>query len=167
MNRELNTEPMTKENIAAAPRRVKRTLGTSSKRRNTAQRKLVLELTTADQCAHLTADEIYELARAEDAHISRGTVYRNLNALAEAGEIRRLSMPLGPDHFDGRLDHHYHFLCRSCLRVADTQLAYNQQLNSLAPVPPGWRVEGHRLVLVGLCADCADSGADAEEEQSG
>ena len=36
---------------------------------------------------HPTADEIYNVVRAQDDKISRGTVYRNLNLLADAGEI--------------------------------------------------------------------------------
>ena len=54
-------------------------------RRNTRQRKLVLDA-VRQSYNHPTADEIYNVVRAQDDKISRGTVYRNLNLLADAGE---------------------------------------------------------------------------------
>jgi len=56
--------------------------------------------------SHPTADEVYEMARKGNPNISRGTVYRNLNLLAENGEIARLNMPIGPDHYDCQTPHH-------------------------------------------------------------
>ena len=53
-------------------------------RRNTRQRKLVLDA-VRQSYNHPTADEIYNAVRAQDDKISRGTVYRNLNLLADAG----------------------------------------------------------------------------------
>lgn len=122
--------------------------------RNTRQRRLVLGL-MEDNTSHPTADELYDLARTLDPHISRGTIYRNLGLLAEAGEVQRLPMPHGPDHFDSRLETHYHFLCRRCFKVVDSQLPYRSELNLPSPDLPGYQVEWHRLLLVGLCPDCA------------
>ena len=55
-------------------------------RRNTRQRKMVLDA-VRQSYNHPTADEIYNVVRAQDDKISRGTVYRNLNLLGRAGEI--------------------------------------------------------------------------------
>lgn len=121
--------------------------------RNTAQRKLTLDAVLAMR-SHPTADQVYAYVRTQDAHISRGTVYRNLNILSELNEIRRMSMPIGPDHYDHRVDNHYHFCCRGCGRVVDTGLPYNEELNRATPGIAGYQTEWHRLVLVGLCPDC-------------
>ncbi|NCB52670.1 MAG: transcriptional repressor [Clostridia bacterium] len=121
--------------------------------RNTAQRKLVLDI-VRNRGDHPAADQIYEEARRKDPHISRGTVYRNLNILAELGEIKRLPMPVGPDHFDFRMDTHYHFNCRSCGAVVDAGLPYNEELSSISPGIAGYKTEWHRLILVGLCPAC-------------
>ena len=59
--------------------------------RNTQQKKLISEL-MQDNISHPTADDIYLRARTIDAHISRGTVYRNLNLLAAQGSIRRINL---------------------------------------------------------------------------
>lgn len=121
--------------------------------RNTPQRQLIRGLMEGNR-THPTADEIYELARRKNPTISRGTVYRNLNLLSESGEIRRLSMPVGPDHYDSQMQNHYHFLCRCCNRVFDTGLPYDDQLNLVTPGIPGCKTEWHRLILVGLCPEC-------------
>ncbi len=121
--------------------------------RNTQQKRLVREL-MENNPAHPTADELYMLARQRDPRISRGTVYRDLKALDEEGILRRLSMPTDPDHFDSRIDDHYHFLCRGCNRVTDTELPYNEELNFASHGLPGYQVEWHRLILVGLCPEC-------------
>ena len=63
-------------------------------RRNTRQRKLVLDA-VRQSYNHPTADEIYNVVRAQDDKISRGTVYRNLNLLADAGEILSIKTPGG------------------------------------------------------------------------
>ena len=132
----------------------------ASATRNSLQRSLILSI-VKENCSHLTADEVYESARAQDPKISRGTVYRNLNLLSEMGEIRRLPMPGGPDHYDCNLSDHYHFLCRRCNRVFDTPLSYNRGLNLTPEAMSGFKTEWHRLLLIGLCPDCVQ----AEEEE--
>ena len=60
-------------------------------RRNTKQRKLVLDA-VRQSYNHPTADEIYNVVRAQDDKISRGTVYRNLNLLADAGSVEKVGV---------------------------------------------------------------------------
>ena len=67
--------------------------------RNTIQNMLVYEAVNKLQC-HATADEIYEFIVQEHPSISKGTVYRNLNRLAEMGKIRKMEIPGSPDRFD-------------------------------------------------------------------
>ena len=50
---------------------------------------------------HPTADTVYLHVREEFPHISLGTVYRNLNLLADTGEAVKISTPNGGDRFDG------------------------------------------------------------------
>ncbi|MEG1931166.1 MAG: transcriptional repressor [Anaerovorax sp.] len=121
--------------------------------RNTPQRNLIRGLLEGNY-AHPTADDVYELARKENPSISRGTVYRNLNLLADNQEITRLRMPVGPDHYDFKTQNHYHFLCRNCNCVLDAQIPYDDGLNSETASIPGCKTEWHRLILVGLCPDC-------------
>lgn len=121
--------------------------------RHSRQRELVLQ-TVRRSLDHPIADLIYERAREEDSSISKGTVYRNLNLLSELGEIRKLKMPFGPDHYDFNMDGHYHFICRNCCKVVDANIPYNEGLNEAKAELPGFTTEWHRLILVGLCDEC-------------
>ena len=50
---------------------------------------------------HPSAELVYTYVKKDYPHISLGTVYRNLNQLAEAGVISKLQFgSLGIDHFD-------------------------------------------------------------------
>lgn len=123
--------------------------------RNTKQRDLVAKL-MQDNFSHPTADEIYELARAENPHISRGTVYRNLNFLAESGAILKIVVPDGADHYDSTLDCHYHFHCEQCGKMYDVPRSVTLEMNNAAREMErrGFSVKGHNLIFTGLCPDC-------------
>jgi Fe2+ or Zn2+ uptake regulation protein len=123
--------------------------------RNTQQRRLVLDI-VRDNLNHPTADEVYEYARKSDTTISKGTVYRNLNVLSGLREIKKLPMPLGPDHYDFNMSNHYHFICRRCGKVVDTEFPYLNDLNGVSNYLPGYEIEWHRLVLVGTCPECGE-----------
>lgn len=107
-------------------------------RRNTKQRKLVLDA-VRQSYNHPTADEIYNVVRAQDDKISRGTVYRNLNLLADAGEILSIKTP-GGSRFDRTVEPHAHIICTSCSRVIDVPLPFDAQLDAKASEQIGWHV---------------------------
>lgn len=107
-------------------------------RRNTRQRKLVLDA-VRQSYNHPTADEIYNAVRAQDDKISRGTVYRNLNLLADAGEILSIKTP-GGSRFDRTIEPHAHIICTSCSRVIDVPLPFDAQLDAKASEQIGWHV---------------------------
>lgn len=123
--------------------------------RTTAQKRLIMSI-MENNFDHPTADDVYEKARGQDPRISRGTVYRNLNALDESGEIRRVKTPVGADFYDCNTLGHYHFLCRSCNKAFDTEIPYNEKLDSAKSALNGCVTEWHQLVLVGICMDCLE-----------
>ena len=59
---------------------------------------------------HPTADMVYMNVRKEFPNISLGTVYRNLTLLSDMGELLRLRVGDGVDHFDATTTPHYHFI---------------------------------------------------------
>lgn len=123
------------------------------KKRNTIQRALVLE-TVNRLKSHATADEIYMEIVREYPTISRGTVYRNLNQLAESGEIRRLEIPGSADHFDHRCHDHYHVRCLKCDRVFDVQMDYIEGLEKRIQGSEDFDFCGYDLVFRGICPEC-------------
>ena len=91
------------------------------KHRNTIQRSMVYEAVNRLK-SHATASEIYDVIASEHPSVSQGTVYRNLNQLAEEGVIRKILMPGGADRYDHRCHEHYHARCLCCGRLFDIEM---------------------------------------------
>lgn len=104
---------------------------------------------------HPTAEEVYRLVKPVLPTIGLATVYRNLRTLAEAGHIRRVTMPDGVDRFEGRLQAHDHLICERCGRVVDVNLAFSPDLLDQVRAQTSLTVTGCRLELRGLCPGCA------------
>lgn len=105
--------------------------------------------------AHPTADVVYANVKIKYPNVSLGTVYRNLNLLAEEGEILRLSCGDGSDRFDGNPKPHYHFLCNSCKQVSDLKMDSLEHINTLAAVGFEGTIEGHTVLFYGKCPKCS------------
>lgn len=103
---------------------------------------------------HPTAERIYLDLRKEFPNISQGTVYRNLNLLAEQGEILRISSGNGPDRFDGNIHPHCHFLCKECGKVLDIDVDPKPELDALANSNFGGMVDSHVTLFLGQCPNC-------------
>jgi len=131
-------------------------------RRNTIQRQLVLNAVRT-LCRHATADEVYELVSAAHPSISKATVYRNLNLLAESGEIRRVSIPGSPDRYDHTVTAHYHVQCIRCGSVSDVDMPYQPDLNDKIRDPHGYRFVDHAVLFRGICPACQQQESNTEE----
>lgn len=105
---------------------------------------------------HPTADTVYMHVREEYPNISLGTVYRNLNLLADMGEVIKIATPNGGDRFDGRTHPHYHVICSSCGNVYDLELPPEQiaEINYLADRYYEGTIESHSIIFQGTCPHC-------------
>ena len=131
-------------------------------KRNTIQRALVLEAVNRLQC-HATADEIYEDIAKEHPHISRATVYRNLNLLSETGDIRKIETPGGADRFDHQTHDHCHVRCEKCGRIFDVDMEYITGLEKGIRDSHGFAFTGYDILFRGICPDCQ---AGSEQSES-
>ncbi len=86
--------------------------------RMTQQRSIILEELRKVK-THPTADELYGMVRKRMPRISLGTVYRNLDFLAETGEITKLESAGSIKRFDGDTSWHQHVRCMQCGRIGD------------------------------------------------
>jgi len=125
----------------------------SKSTRMTKQRKAILEV-LKDTDIHPTADWIYEQVKEEIPNISLGTIYRNLNVLAEMGEIMILDYGSTYSRFDGIPENHYHFQCTECEGVYDLEVPHKKNLNQLVEEKTEFAVEDHRLEFYGRCPNC-------------
>lgn len=111
---------------------------------------------------HPTADVVYENVRMERPNISLGTVYRNLTLLADMGQIQRLRVGDGTDHFDADTSPHYHFVCSKCGAVIDLEMDSIEDILDKAGQNFDGTIEGHMTYFYGLCADCRKGNNTAE-----
>lgn len=104
---------------------------------------------------HPTADVVYAGVRQSFPSISLGTVYRNLTLLADIGEIARLRVGDGVDHFDYDISPHYHFVCSECGCVSDLELPFTQELTEAARKDFAGEIAGQITYFYGRCIDCS------------
>lgn len=103
---------------------------------------------------HPTADEVYQHIREIIPNISLGTVYRNLNQLAAAGRILRISCDGRTDHFDACTTPHYHFLCKSCGRVSDLDMCPMDDIINKARHSTDFTIDDISIIFSGTCKSC-------------
>jgi Fur family transcriptional regulator, peroxide stress response regulator len=85
--------------------------------RMTNQRLKILEYLKGVK-THPTAEMVYKAVAKELPNITLATVYRNLNHLAEEGEIQRFEVNC-TSRFDGHLGFHQHCICKRCGKIND------------------------------------------------
>ena len=107
---------------------------------------------------HPTADVVYQNIREIYPHISLGTVYRNLTLLSDIGEILRLHLSDGVDHFDADTSLHSHFICKDCGSVIDLEMDSIDHINASAGRNFPGQIDGNVTYFYGTCKDCLLSG---------
>lgn len=88
----------------------------------TKQRQAVVEVLRSTG-GHLSAEEIFRLAKERLPSISRATVYNNLHAMEEEKSIRRITVD-GADIYDKAYTPHPHLICEVCGGVRDLPLPW-------------------------------------------
>jgi Fur family ferric uptake transcriptional regulator len=121
--------------------------------RLTTQRQIILE-ELGKVTSHPTANEVYDMVRRRLPRIGLGTVYRNLELMADNGIILKLEVGGTQKRFDATVKPHYHIRCSSCGRVNDIEIAVQEQINTVAEEASNYKILGHHIEFSGICADC-------------
>ena len=124
--------------------------------RATAQRRAIYGLFAGTANGHLSAEEVFQRARAQLPELSRATVYNALGELAEVGLLGVVEGP-GPRQFDANVSPHHHFRCRRCNKLHDIELDHVD----LTLREPGFEVERAYVLLEGLCPTCAGGATES------
>ena len=126
--------------------------------RYTDNRRQLVQL-LAESPAPLTIPEILE--RRDD--LAQSSVYRSLAVLERAGVVQKI---VTSDEWaryelaEDLTEHHHHLICSACGTIRDftvsprLERSIDDALTAVAD-QAGFRLEHHRLDLVGLCHDCA------------
>ena len=121
--------------------------------RLTTQRQIILE-ELGKVTSHPTANEVYDMVRRRLPRIGLGTVYRNLELMADIGIILKLEVGGTQKRFDATVVPHYHIRCSSCGRVNDINIAVQEQINIVAEKASNYKILGHHIEFSGICSSC-------------
>ena len=124
--------------------------------RLTTQRQIILE-ELSNVKSHPTANEVYDMVRKRLPRIGLGTVYRNLELMAESGIILKLEVGGTQKRFDATTELHYHIRCMDCGRVDDIELPVQYQINEAASENTSYQVFSHHIEFSGTCDQCSST----------
>jgi Fur family ferric uptake transcriptional regulator len=122
--------------------------------RLTTQRQIILE-ELGKVKSHPTANEVYDMVRRRLPRIGLGTVYRNLELMADSGIILKLEVGGTQKRFDATVEPHYHIRCTSCGKVDDIDLEVQTTINQAAEEASNYKILGHHIEFTGICSSCA------------
>ncbi|MCK5124651.1 MAG: transcriptional repressor [candidate division Zixibacteria bacterium] len=136
-----------------------------SNQRNTKQRQIILsELRML--FSHPTAKELYHIVRKRLPQISLGTIYRNLELLAQNKTIRKIEMGGLEARFDGNLKPHHHARCVECGAIDDLFDLPEDIVQQRTMNFDNYDVYGYRIDFYGLCPRCKSKRADSGDRQA-
>ncbi|MBU1201604.1 MAG: transcriptional repressor [Nanoarchaeota archaeon] len=122
--------------------------------RNTFQKLKILEYLRSVK-SHPTAEAVYKEVIKQIPTITLATVYRNLNTLAEQGEILRLEVNK-EYRYDACIDTHQHFICEECGRVTDS---FQEKISKYALQniqSKNFKVNKVNITFKGICNKCSE-----------
>ena len=105
---------------------------------------------------HLTADELYRLARRKNPKIGYTTVYRTLKLLCECGLCREMTPHDGINRYEyapGH-EHHDHLICVKCGRFVEVVDPEIEKLQKKLAKKSGFFEQFHRMEIYGVCSKC-------------
>ena len=103
-----------------------------------------------------TAQELHAILRDRGDGIGLTTVYRTLQALADAGEVDVLRSDEGEASYRRcSTGHHHHLVCRVCGRTVEVEGAAVERWADRVGAEHGFADVSHTLEVFGTCAACA------------
>jgi Fe2+ or Zn2+ uptake regulation protein len=127
-----------------------------STRRNTRQRKVILEA-VMDLGCHPTAEQVYDRVREELPRTSLSTVYRNLGILADQGLVTTVSGAGKEVHYDHNMCEHCHIECSVCGRICDVDVFPLDKDGLSSEDLSGFILQEVSVNLIGICPECAET----------
>ncbi|GAA1727934.1 Fur family transcriptional regulator [Aeromicrobium alkaliterrae] len=123
--------------------------------RNTRQRRAVAAI-LEDLDGFASAQEIHDLLRHRGESVGLSTVYRNLQALADAAEVDALRNDEGETLYrQCSTGHHHHLVCRACGRTVEVEGPTVEKWADGVAAQHGYVDVAHTLEIFGTCGDCA------------
>lgn len=119
----------------------------------TKQRRAVLEVIRRAE-KHLSANDVFEEARALLPSISFATVYNSLRFLKNEGFIGEIQFGNKASLYDRNLSRHDHAVCSKCGTLVDIEMEIPADLLKRAAKFSKFKPESMEFTLRGLCPEC-------------
>ena len=88
--------------------------------------------------------------------VSQQAVYDVLQALTDAGLVRRIQPSGSVARYDSRVgDNHHHLVCRSCGAIVDVDCPVGASPCLTASEKHGFAIDEAEVVYWGLCPECS------------
>ncbi|MGD7733792.1 Fur family transcriptional regulator [Propionibacteriaceae bacterium G57] len=127
---------------------------TSSPVRQTRQRAAIRDLFAGGD-EFRTAQQVHGVLERQGDKVGLATVYRALQAMAEAGELDAVRSPDGDMTYRAcSSGHHHHLICRNCGKAVEIEASAVEAWADRVAAQYGFRDAGHELEMFGLCQDC-------------
>ena len=122
--------------------------------RLTGPRQLVVRRAVA--YLHFTAEELVKDVRAIDPSVARGTVYRTLALLHQAGVVEKHDFRYGAPNYEVTFAkaHHDHLMCVQCGEIIEFQEPRVERIQGEVVKRFGYQLLSHTHKLYGLCQTC-------------
>ena len=116
-----------------------------------------------------SAQEIHEELRRVGEGIGLTTVYRTLQALADAGEVDVLRTGSGESVYRrcATDDHHHHLVCRQCGKAVEIAGPAVETWAQRVADEHGYTDLSHTVEIFGLCRECGRFQGPSQNESSG
>ena len=135
----------------------------------TSQRLMVMNILASHPDSHLTAEEIYDLAKENSPEIGLATIYRTLQVLLDLHLINKVTFDDGftRDELNGEKGasghRHHHAICTGCGKVYSLETDLLDSLEQEVLEKLGFVVTDHEVKLYGLCQECREKKDESEE----
>jgi Fur family ferric uptake transcriptional regulator len=115
----------------------------------------VAVLAAVHEHPHADTHSLIVAVREHLGEVSQQAVYDVLQALTEAGLVRRIQPPGSVARYERRRgDNHHHVVCRSCGAIADVDCAVGVAPCLTASDDHGFVIDEAEVVYRGLCPAC-------------
>ena len=132
----------------------------------TVQRRAILE-TLVGRTDHPSAEQVFESVTSRLPGVSRATIYRALETLAEMGLVRAVAHAGEVGRYDVRTDDHHHLVCDHCGAIADWEAAVSPSFPVPARELTGWDLRSVSVNFHGRCGSCATASGAADRAAGG
>lgn len=127
---------------------------------NTNQKKIIINLLKENNDHHLNIDEMQEILKEKNESVSRATLYRTLDLLVNSGVVRKYVIGESEKACfqyidDDECHNHIHLVCEKCGKLFHLDCDKFHDIIDHIEDEHGFSVSQSRLVLYGICKECA------------